>query len=229
MWISALTWSPEEALPRLEALLERISPERRERFQKSPRKDRMLQGVFAEVLLRLALAEQGGPMGKEARLARPEGGKPFLEGSPFRFSLSHTGNIAACALATEEVGLDLEAVRTEPRGVAERFFTAEENAELDAAAPGERDRLFFTLWTAKESYLKLTGKGLAGGLRTFSVSLLSGEPVLAAPSGPAAFFKRYLHGERHVLMACSPRSRFPERLRIWALGNAVDTFLDLPA
>lgn len=168
-------------------------------------------------------------MGRDMRLVRPEGGKPYLEGSPFRFSLSHTGNVAACALATEEVGLDLEAVRTEPKGVAARFFTAEENAELDAAAPGERNQLFFTLWTAKESYLKLTGKGLAGGLSTFSVSLLSGEPVLTASSGPAALFRRFLHGERHILMACSPQGRFPERLRAWDMGNAVDTFLDLPA
>jgi 4'-phosphopantetheinyl transferase len=229
MWISTLSWAPEMAPLRLESLLERISPERRERVRESPRKDRMLQGVFAEVLLRLALAEQGGPVGRDVRLVRPEGGKPYLEGSPFRFSLTHCGNMAACALATEEVGLDLEAVRTEPKGVAARFFTAEENAELDAAAPVERDRLFFTLWTAKESYLKLTGKGLAGGLRTFSVSLLSGEPVLSAPSGPAAFYKRYVHGERHVLMACSPQSRFPERLLTWDMGNAVDTFLGLPA
>ena len=55
--------------------------------------------------------------------------------------------------------------------MAKRFFRWEEAERIAKAPEVIKDDLFFRYWTGKESYLKLTGKGLAGGLDSFFVDL----------------------------------------------------------
>jgi len=100
-------------------------------------------------------------------IAKDWRGKPYFAGAPHLFfSLSHSGAYAACAFATHPVGLDLQEHRHCSReAVARRFFHPREYEWLK-----ERDFApFFSVWTAKESYLKYTGAGIAGGLAGFSV------------------------------------------------------------
>ena len=114
-------------------------------------------------------------------------GKPFLN-SPFEdiyYSFSHSGNFEAVLVADHVVGLDIEdSARREARKtenlikIAERFFTEEEFKWVRSGAKGKLltsgrkpdiQRAFFEIWTAKESYVKYTGKGLTHGLHNFSV------------------------------------------------------------
>ena len=87
-------------------------------------------------------------------------GKPQCDGA--FFSLSHAGSLALCAVSGAPVGCDIEQVQNAPLELAPRVFGPEERAWLSAAPNGEEaQRRFFTLWTLKESYLKMTGEGLA--------------------------------------------------------------------
>ena len=114
-------------------------------------------------------------------------GKPFFH-SPFEdiyYSFSHSGRFEAVLMADIVVGLDIEdSARKEARKsdnlikIAERFFTEEEYNWVRSGANGKlltADRkpniinAFFAVWTAKESYVKYTGKGLTHGLHNFSV------------------------------------------------------------
>lgn len=87
-----------------------------------------------------------------------ETGKPLLNG--VYFNLSHSGGMVALAVSAAPVGCDIERLRSAPVGV-ERRFTAAERKYLCGFTGVERDRAFFGLWTAKESYLKMTGEGLS--------------------------------------------------------------------
>lgn len=104
--------------------------------------------------------------------------KPELDGHELRFNLAHSEDVGTCAVATAEVGVDVEVVERERpadwSAVAERFFHANEIAVV-RKAPAERGWLeFLRIWTLKEACLKAAGVGLLTDPRSFSVG-----PVLA--------------------------------------------------
>jgi 4'-phosphopantetheinyl transferase len=103
-------------------------------------------------------------------------GKPKLACSDIglEFNLSHTGDLALCAITRERsVGVDIEHLR--PIDAAEqiitRFFSPREQAEFFESPLPDRPRTFFRAWTRKEALLKATGEGLASLTGSFDVPL----------------------------------------------------------
>lgn len=87
-------------------------------------------------------------------------GKPSVEGYPFHFSLSHSGEYVLLAVSSHEIGADIQKiVKMDTERLAKRFFTPDEQKEIDGSDnPGET---FFSVWTRKEAYAKYTGEGMA--------------------------------------------------------------------
>ena len=98
-------------------------------------------------------------------------GKPYLPRRPdLHFSLSHSGTRAMCAVSDRPVGCDIQLCAPPDLRIAERFFSAEEQACIFGEADEDaRQRMFFRIWTLKESFVKCIGMGLAQPLRDFSV------------------------------------------------------------
>jgi 4'-phosphopantetheinyl transferase len=121
-----------------------------------------------------------------------DGGKPRLEPpAPLRFNLSHSGDVAVVAVATErEVGVDVE--RVEERDVerlARRMFLAAEQAAV--AEADDALLAYHQHWVAKEAFAKATGKGLAS-MRSFEVSLDGPEgPHLVHVAGDQSEARRW--------------------------------------
>ena len=86
-------------------------------------------------------------------------GKPYIEGNPVYFSLTHSGNRALIALSDKPVGVDLEIYRGRDRGSVVSRWSESEKAEIS----GEKD--FLKHWTAREAYIKLYGYSLAKMLK----------------------------------------------------------------
>ena len=84
-------------------------------------------------------------------------GKPLH--ARLAMSLSHGGGMAVLAVGEGAVGCDTERVSFVREGVLTRF-TERERAFVEGYKDG-RARAFFRIWTGKESYLKLTGEGVA--------------------------------------------------------------------
>lgn len=112
-----------------------------------------------------------------ARVFIGEFGKPYLPDYPdVHFSLSHSGDMAMCAVADSPVGCDIQKLPEQSSqlsaAVAKRFFTPEEYEKvIDSAAPGTQ---FTRLWVMKESYVKYLGTGIYGcPLNSFEIY---GEP-----------------------------------------------------
>ena len=104
---------------------------------------------------------------KQPTIARGRGGKPYFSSIPnLHFSLSHSGDYCACAYYIQPIGLDLQ-IHAECRreAIARRCFHPDEYAYLQSG--GFKD--FFRVWATKESYVKYTGAGIAGGLDKFCV------------------------------------------------------------
>ena len=129
--------------------------------------------VVRRSLLRFLLSRYAGIPPGSISLRYGSWGKPTLErGSGLanlKFSASSSGSLAVYAVTMgKEVGVDLEPVRSFPDmgKFVDRYFSVHEKRAFKAAGSG---RLFFDIWTAKESFLKGTGEGLSTDLREISI------------------------------------------------------------
>ena len=95
-------------------------------------------------------------------------GKPRAAG-PVEFSLSHTDGLALIAVSTVDVGVDVEVIRATPLAdrLISRCLTAAEQAAV--ARADDTTTAFLRYWTAKESYVKGLGIGLAEPLGNLEV------------------------------------------------------------
>jgi len=145
-------------------LLQRLPLERQQRIhnmkQEKSRKQSMGVGLLLQKVLALYHMQ-------DSQVLVGEHGKPMIDG--LEFSLSHSGNLVACAVSHEPVGCDVEEVRKAPERVAERYFSCGEQEYLSQFAEEEYDRAFFRLWTMKESYVKMTGEGMGVPMEQYEV------------------------------------------------------------
>jgi 4'-phosphopantetheinyl transferase len=112
---------------------------------------------------------------------------PVHAGSGITFNISHSGGIALFAFTRRrEIGVDVEQVRSDfdLEAIARRFFSAHEQAQLDALPPEEKAAAFFRCWTRKEAYIKATGDGLSLPLTQFDVSLGAGDTTALLATRP---------------------------------------------
>jgi 4'-phosphopantetheinyl transferase len=132
--------------------------------------------IAAHALLRSMLSDATGVPSGDWRFTRDPYGKPALApehgGCGLRFNLAHTRGMAVCALAREEIGVDVEATdRRVDLAIANRFFAPREVEAIATAPPAYRPELFFRFWTLKEAFIKATGEGLSRNLASFSFGL----------------------------------------------------------
>ncbi len=148
----------------LERAFSQLSEQRRQYLLRFRQERSRRAGAAAYLLLRQGLHELFG-IDEAPEFAFGEHGKPYLTGHPdIYFSLSHCREAAACIVATEPVGIDVESLRSFSPALLERTMNEAETATILAAS--EPRRAFIRLWTQKEAYLKLTGTGLVDELPT---------------------------------------------------------------
>src|SRR5262249_44108698 len=95
-----------------------------------------------------------------------------LRTGAMKFNLAHTKGIAICAVANDEVGVDVENLnRSIPPGIAQRFFAPDESAAIETLDSDSRSLRFFELWTLKEAISKGLGLGLGIELDRFHFTL----------------------------------------------------------
>ena len=99
--------------------------------------------------------------GEDLTIIREKNGKPRFASLPYHFSITHSRDLCAVALSSENVGLDLEFIDPSRNieALSKRFFSPEEHSRLLECNNAVEN--FFTLWVKKEALAKLSGEGLA--------------------------------------------------------------------
>ena len=111
-------------------------------------------------------ATTGLSVQEDAPLLRTERGKPYFGGEVVSFSITHSGDYWICAMGANPLGVDLQDERTcKKEAIARRFFHPLEQNFLQE----NNWEPFFSVWAAKESYVKLTGEGITDRFSGFSV------------------------------------------------------------
>lgn len=157
-----------------EWLLEADEDKRRE-ISRMQRADKRNLRTAADHLCRAAIAEALGIFPAEVSIRKGEHGKPCTDG--VEFNLSHSGDIAVCAVADKPVGIDIEAVRDIRPAVAKRFASS---AELEYI--GEDMRRLFEIWTLKEAYFKCVGTGIGSDIANVTFTI-DGDDIRCSEPG----------------------------------------------
>lgn len=145
---------------------DRQRPKRKEgidrmRFDKGKR-----LSLAAGIAMEKALDEAGF---SGADIGYTEAGKPFVTGGKSYFNITHTDEIALCAISDREVGIDVEGERSFGDSLIRYTFSEDEIRLADAIAKRlgksvssktDLDRVFVRFWTIKESLMKWSGLGL---------------------------------------------------------------------
>ena len=92
-------------------------------------------------------------------------GKPFINISDFEFSISHSGNMVVCVFSREQIGIDVEEIKTINIDDFISVFTNAELNKIEDVGP----LAFYELWTAKEAVSKAIGRGLSLGMSNIEV------------------------------------------------------------
>lgn len=133
---------------------------------------RLISRAFARtVLMRY---DEDARDARDVTFAYGARGKPSVRGpatlaARCGFSVSHCDGLTAVAVTTngDACGIDVEdenrRIGTDVGKFARRWLSDDETRRLsDIVADDERARAFMRLWTAKESYVKALGLGIAG-------------------------------------------------------------------
>ena len=116
-------------------------------------------------LLRRIIASWKDIPPREVTFRLGENGKPFLtQPGNLQFNISHTRGCAILAFCQNcEIGIDIEYTQrnADIDGISGKVFTRREQDMLMQLGDSEKRREFFRLWTAKEAFMKATGRGFS--------------------------------------------------------------------
>ena len=123
-----------------------------------------LQSLIGTQLVKQLAGFYDRPEFSLQRLENTEYGKPHSPDLP-DFSVSHAGELVACAMADEgQIGLDVERIRPIRTAHFDSIFST---TELDWI--GEQAARFFELWTKKEAVAKVSGHHGVAHLRAIQL------------------------------------------------------------
>ena len=186
--------------------LRQVSTQRQEKVLKNKIWADRKRSLGAGLLLEQILGERG--YGAD-EIAVGESGKLYLSDvDDFFFSISHSGDYAACVISDVPVGVDIQQKRETKAHIARRFFQQSEAEMIEKTPEEKRDELFFRFWTGKESYLKMKGRGISDGMDSFFVNLDEMRIVDKYNPEEMIYLKEYKCLEDYYISVACYSSRF---------------------
>jgi len=142
------------------------------RFGRTELRDRYIVG---RATLRVLLAARLGVGPRDVVIVRGRRGRPHVANAQaLDFNVSHTDGIALFGITEgQRIGVDIEHSERKVNvdGVARKFMSAREQAQLAGLDADARRRALLRLWTCKEAMSKATGDALSAPFRGMDVSI----------------------------------------------------------
>lgn len=153
----------------IKELMDVISEERKDRIGKFYFLKDRVYSLLAEVILRYALEEKYNIKRNQVKFQYTKYGKPILEGyENIHFNISHSGDWVICGVADCQIGIDVEQEKDRKMTIVKDFFSEDELKLWNSHLEFNRKKLFYRIWTLKESYTKNIGQGLSYSFRSIS-------------------------------------------------------------
>jgi 4'-phosphopantetheinyl transferase len=196
-------------------LLSLLSPERKIQVLthgKSPKK--VIETLAGEKLTREILIKKYNCPPGEKLIFLDNFKKPYcpLLSQSF-FNISHSDRWVVVAFSIVPIGIDLQKIKQIPEKIMNqiviRFFSSSEKIQYFNLDRPMRKKFFFTLWTIKESFIKLHGAGLTIPLHDFSATFSTQSDGILYRDGSVYFFHTYIVENNYILSVCSHDNIFP--------------------
>jgi len=176
--------------------------------------------LITRALVRTVLSRYAAVTPQDWRFTEDAYGRPLIANDHsaarrISFNVSHTRSLVVLGVSCERaLGVDIEDFQTRRADldVADRYFSADEVAQLRATAPQLQAARFFEYWTLKESYIKARGMGLSLPLEQFGFDLAQPQrvqirfhpPLMDDPSRWTFWLLRA--GTDHYVTVCAERA-----------------------
>jgi 4'-phosphopantetheinyl transferase len=210
-----------------ERLSDRLDPEKKARLKKFYREEDRLRGLFADLMVRDAISTTTGMRNHEMTFTLNEYGKPALKNrDDIHYNISHSGAWVVGVFDDEPVGIDVEQVQPIDLDISKNYFSPDEHEDL--MSKEDKFDYFFTLWSLKESYIKILGKGLSHPLNAFSMKFLSSSEIIMNVNGKrveGVFFKQYGIDNEYKMAVCASHDRMPEQVTMLTPQRLAEKFL----
>jgi len=210
-----------------ERLSDRLEPEKKTRLKRFYREEDRLRGLFADLMIRDAISVKTGMKNHEMKFIQNEYGKPALKcHGDIHYNISHSGVWVVGVIDDSPVGIDVEQVQPIDLDISKNYFSPDEHQDL--MSKEDKFDYFFTLWSLKESYIKILGKGLSHPLNAFSMKFLESGEIIMKVDGKRiddVFFKQYPLDKEYKMAVCASHCQMPERVTILTPKELAEKFL----
>lgn len=183
-----------------------IDEDKKNRIQRFVNKQDKIRALIADILVRLIIMKKLQINNKTISFKRNDYGKPYIKGyHSFYFNISHSEDYVVCVIDEKPVGIDIEKInQIEYEEISEDFFSICENDYIKKSLDNRLSR-FYEVWTLKESFIKLCGKGLSIPLRLFSISIDENENIslLIENEQKEYYFKTFDIDKEYKMSVCS--------------------------
>ncbi len=200
-----------------EELAAMLDSERRDKIHRMKNESERNRSIYAGLLLRYAFLKEGYTQDewKQIKVKAGQYGKPELAGySQFQYSLSHSGDWVICAVDNSPVGADVQQMKPYRMQMAKRFYHEKEYEYLCNITEEKLRKLnFYQMWAAKESYAKLTGRGIGAGISKYLVQE-NYEQITDCDMAVTAFMKIYHSIPDYVVSISSGKENFPQHISV---------------
>ena len=149
-----------------------LSTEEIQRSERLVFQNRSEDYIISRGIIRKIIAQYMGQTPDLVSLEVNTTGKPYLAGSRYHFNLSHSNDLFICGITQDTpIGIDLQHIYPIPNidTLIRKYFSPEEQQIVNSVINSQNQDLFFSIWTAKEAYLKGTGEGFRRPANSFTI------------------------------------------------------------
>lgn len=174
-----------------------------------------LRTIIGELLARYGICNCFGIDASKLSFNVSEYGKPYIDGIPYYFNISHSDDYIICGVSDINIGVDIEKMQDIDFGFACDVFSDDEMRRFSSESVENKKELFFSIWTLKESYVKWLGSGFHRKLSSYTVSPKGTQAEILDPHSlddTVPKFRTYTLGD-YKISICSCDKNFPDEFK----------------
>ncbi|MEE3956205.1 4'-phosphopantetheinyl transferase family protein [Peribacillus frigoritolerans] len=227
--ISLIVPVPWEAnLDEVSQYINILDSEERQQLNKFKVKKKKIEFLLGRILLKGIIGRLLKIKARDIVFSKGKYGKLYLCDTcefyqDIFFNLSHSDGMLVCGISRcGELGIDVESTEREFFQIMEVFFLPTEIDYVNAQVKNEKNDAFYKIWTRKEAFMKLTGKGFSLSPFEFTVPLELGEK-----NNTRVEFDSYTPSDRHIMSIAVQKLNKNEKITFVYINMDLSNLIDL--